>query len=137
MIERLVEQIESRFAQLSRQMTDPVVIGDRNRYAEVGREYRRLEAAAKLAEEWRRAKGDSDGAHELIAEGADDADVREMLATADSELERIEEELRLAMVERDPNDDKNVIVEIQAGAGGAEARLWAGDVYRMLTKYAD
>jgi peptide chain release factor 1 len=137
MIESLVEQIESRFAELSRQMTDPVVIGDRNRYAEVGREYRRLEAAAKLAEEWRRAKGDSDGAHELIAEGADDADVREMLAAADSDLERIEEELRLAMVERDPNDDKNVIVEIQGGAGGEEAGLWAGDLYRMLTKYAE
>jgi peptide chain release factor 1 len=118
-------------------MTDPIVIGDRNRYAEVGREYRRLEAAAKLAEEWRRAKGDSDGAHELIAEGADDADVREMLAAADSDLERIEEELRLAMVERDPNDDKNVIVEIQGGAGGEEAGLWAGDLYRMLTKYAE
>jgi peptide chain release factor 1 len=137
MIESLVEQIESRFAELSRQMTDPVVIGDRNRYAEVGREYRRLQAAAKLAEEWRRAKGDSDGAHELIAEGADDADVREMLAAADSDLERIEEELRLAMVERDPNDDKNVIVEIQGGAGGEEAGLWAGDLYRMLTKYAE
>ena len=56
MIEKLVEQIESRFAELSKQMTDPEVIGDRNRYAEVGREYRRLEPAAKLAAEWRRAK---------------------------------------------------------------------------------
>jgi peptide chain release factor 1 len=137
MIESLVEQIESRFAELSRQMTDPAVIGDRNRYAEVGREYRRLEAAAKLAEEWRRAKGDDDGARELIAEGADDADVREMLTTAESDLERIEEALRLAMVERDPNDDKNVIVEIQGGAGGEEAGLWAGDLYRMLSKYAE
>jgi peptide chain release factor 1 len=137
MIESLVEQIESRFGELSRQMTDPEVIGDRNRYAEVGREYRRLEPAAKLADEWRRAKGDSDGARELIAEGADDAEVREMLATAESDLERIEEEIRFAMVERDPNDDKNVIVEIQGGAGGEEAGLWAGDLYRMLTKYAE
>src|SRR3954453_7799256 len=137
MIDRLVEQIESRFAELSRQMTDPDVIGDRNRYAEVGREYRRLAAAARLAEEWRRAKGDADGARELIAEGADDADVREMLATAEADLERIEEDLRLAMVERDPNDDKNVIVEIQGGAGGEEAGLWAGDLYRMLSKYAE
>jgi len=137
MIESLVEQIESRFGELSRQMTDPEVIGDRNRYAEVGREYRRLEAAAKLGEEWRRAKGDADGARELIAEGADDADVREMLATAETDLERIEEDLRLAMVERDPNDDKNVIVEIQGGAGGEEAGLWAGDLYRMLSKYAE
>src|SRR5207237_10421654 len=112
-------------------------IGDRNRYAEVGREYRRLEPAAKLAEEWRRAKGDADGAHELIAEGADDGEVREMLATAEADLERIEEELRLAMVERDPNDDQTVIVEIQGGAGGEEAGLWAGDLYRMLAKYAE
>jgi len=137
MIERLVEQIESRFGELSKQMTDPEVIGDRNRYAEVGREYRRIEPAAKLAEAWRRAKGDADGARELIDEGADDADVREMLATADTDLERVEEELRLAMVERDPNDDKNVIVEIQGGAGGEEAGLWAGDLYRMLSKYAE
>jgi peptide chain release factor 1 len=137
MIESLVEQIESRFGELSRQMTDPAVIGDRNRYAEVGREYRRLEPAAKLAEEWRRAKGDADGARELIAEGADDSDVREMLATAEGDLGRIEEDLRFAMVERDPNDDKNVIVEIQGGAGGEEAGLWAGDLYRMFSKYAE
>jgi len=137
MIESLVEQIESRFAELSRQMTDPAVIGDRNRYAEVGREYRRLEPAAKLAEEWRRANGDADGARELIAEGADDAEVREMLATAEGDLARIEEDLRFAMVERDPNDDKNVIVEIQGGAGGEEAGLWAGDLYRMFSKYAE
>jgi peptide chain release factor 1 len=137
MIESLVEQIESRFGELSRQMTEPEVIGDRNRYAEVGREYRRLEPAAKLAEEWRRAKGDCDGARELIAEGADDAEVREMLTTAEADLERIEEDIRFAMVERDPNDDKNVIVEIQGGAGGEEAGLWAGDLYRMLTKYAE
>jgi peptide chain release factor 1 len=137
MIESLVEQIESRFDELSRQMTDPEVIGDRNRYAEVGREYRRLEPAAKLARDWRRAKGDADGARELIAEGADDADVRDLLSAAEADLDRIEEELRLAMVERDPNDDKNVIIEIQGGAGGEEAGLWAGDLYRMLSKYAD
>jgi peptide chain release factor 1 len=137
MIESLVEQIESRFSEVSKQMSEPEVIGDRNRYAEVGREYRRLEPAAKLAEEWRRAKGDADGARELIAEGADDSDVREMLATAESDLERIEEDLRFAMVERDPNDDKNVIVEIQGGAGGEEAGLWAGDLFRMLSKYAE
>jgi peptide chain release factor 1 len=137
MIESLVEQIESRFDELSKQMTDPDVIGDRNRYAEVGREYRRLEPAAKLARDWRRAKGDADGARELIAEGADDADVRDLLSAAEADLDRIEEELRLAMVERDPNDDKNVIIEIQGGAGGEEAGLWAGDLYRMLSKYAD
>ena len=60
-----------------------------------------------------------------------------MLATARARIEELEEEIRLAMVERDPNDDKNVIVEIQGGAGGDEAGLWAGDLYRMLTRYAE
>jgi peptide chain release factor 1 len=135
-IEQLVQQIEARFAELSQQITDPEVIGDRVRYAQAGREYHQLEDAAKLAAEWRRATDDEAGARELLEEG-DDAEVREMLARAREEIERLEEEIRLAMVERDPNDDKNVIVEIQGGAGGEEAGLWAGDVYRMLTKYAE
>ena len=100
MIESLVEQIESRFGELSRLITDPEVIGDRNRYADVGREYRRLEPAAKLAERWRHAKGDADGARELIAEGSDDAEVRDMLSTAEEELSGIEDEIRFAMDRR-------------------------------------
>src|SRR5215216_747802 len=118
-------------------MSDPEVIGDRQRYAEVGREYRRLEPAAKLAEEWRRATDDAAGAQELIDEGGEDDEPREMLAAARERVEELEEEIRLAMVETDPNDDKNVIVEIQGGAGGEEAGLWAGDLYRMLSKYAE
>ena len=137
MIESLVEQIESRFADLSRQMTDPEVIADRRRYAEAGREYRRLEPAAKLAAEWRRASNDAAGAEELLAEDGDDPELREELRDARERMERLEEEIRVAMVERDPNDDKSVIVEIQGGAGGDEAGLWAGDLYRMLTKYAE
>jgi peptide chain release factor 1 len=136
MIESLVDQIEARFAELSTQMTDPVVINDRNRFADVGREYSRLEPAARFAGEWRRAVDDAAGAQELLDDD-EDPEVREMLATARARIEELEEEIRLAMVERDPNDDKNVIVEIQGGAGGEEAGLWAGDVYRMLTKYAE
>ncbi len=136
MIDALVTQIESRFAELSAQMVDPEVIGDRNRYAEAGREYRRLEPAAKLGEEWRRAVDDAAGAEEILAEG-EDAEVREMLTTARERIAELEEEIRLAMVERDPNDDKNVIVEINGAAGGDEAGIWAGDLYRMLTKYAE
>src|SRR3954454_12275695 len=117
-------------------MSDPEVIGDRQRYAEVGREYRALGSASALAAEWRRAADDAAGARELPAEG-EDPEAREMLATAEAEVERLEDELRLAMVERDPNDDKDVIVEIRPGAGGEEAGLWAGDLYRMLSRYAE
>ena len=137
MIEQLVEQIESRFADVQRQLSDPEVIGDRQRYREAGRAYSELESAAKLAELWRRAADDAAGARELLDEDGDDPEVREMLSGARARLEELGEEIRLAMVERDPNDDKNVIVEIQGGAGGDEASLWAGDVYRMLTKYAE
>ncbi|MFZ1155756.1 MAG: peptide chain release factor 1 [Solirubrobacteraceae bacterium] len=137
MIEDLIEQIEARFAELGEQMTEPAVISDRERYAEVGRAYRQLEPAAKLAEEWRRARDDAAGAEELLSEGGEDTELREMLTAARERIEELEEEIRFAMVERDPNDEKNVIVEIQGGAGGDEAGLWAGDVYRMLTRYAE
>src|SRR4029077_20484080 len=137
MIEDLVEQIETRFAELGEQMTDPEVISDRERYAEVGRAYSRLEPAAKLAVEWRRAQDDATGAEELLSEDGEDPEMRAELSGARERIDRLEEEIRLAMVESDPNDDKNVIVEIQGGAGGDEAGLWAGDLYRMLTRYAE
>ncbi|HEV7883844.1 MAG TPA: PCRF domain-containing protein, partial [Solirubrobacteraceae bacterium] len=127
MIEQLVEQIEARFADAQREMSDPQIFGDRNRAAVAGRTYRQLEPAAKLAEEWRRAVDDEAGARELLEE-AEDPEAREMLVAARAEIERLEEEIRLAMVQRDPNDDKNVIVEIRAGAGGDEAGLWAEDL---------
>jgi peptide chain release factor 1 len=137
MIEDLIEQIEARFSELGEQMTEPKVIGNRERYAEVGRAYRQLQPAAELAEEWRRARDDAAGAEEMLFEGDEDAELREILAGARERIEQLEEEIRFAMVERDPNDSKNVIVEIQGGAGGDEAGLWAGDVYRMLTRYAE
>jgi peptide chain release factor 1 len=136
MIEDLVKQIETRFAELGEQMTDPEVISDRERYAEVGRAYRQLEAAAKLAEQWREAQETAGGAEEILAE-EEDSELREELSSARERIEQLEEEIRMAMVERDPNDEKSVIVEIQGGAGGDEAGLWAGDIYRMLTKYAE
>jgi peptide chain release factor 1 len=136
-IESLVDGLEARFAEVSRLMVDPEVLGDRRRMAEVGREFRRLEPAAKLAEQWRRARDDAAGAEELIAEGDGDDEVREMLAASRARIAELEEEIRLAMVERDPNDDKDVIVEVQGGAGGEEAGIWAGDVAKLLTRYAE
>ena len=136
-IEQLVHQIESRFAELSQQMSDPEVIADRERYAEVGRSYRQLERANRLAEEWRHAADDAAGARELLSEDGDDSELRELLASSERRLGELEEEIRLAMVEPDPNDDKNVIVEVRAGTGGEEAGLFAADLYRMLTRYAE
>jgi peptide chain release factor 1 len=137
MIEELVKQIETRFEDLGAQMTDAEVISDRERYAQAGRAYRQLEPAAKLAEQWREAQETVAGAQELLSEEGEDSELREELGEARQRIDELEEEIRLAMVERDPNDEKDVIVEIQGGAGGDEAGLWAGDVYRMLLKYAE
>ena len=136
MIESLVEQIEARFTEAQAQMGDPDVIADRQRYADAGRAFNHLAPAAKLAEEWRLAVNDAEGAEELLAEG-EDPEMRAELNSARERIERLEEEIRLAMVERDPNDDKNVIVEIRGGAGGDEASIWAGDLFRMYQRYAE
>ena len=137
MIEDLVDQIKGRFAELEQQMADPELHSDRERAAEVGREYRELQHAHELALEWLKLKDDLEGARELLAEDGDDPDLKRVLADAPGRLEELAEEIRLAMVERDPNDDKNVIVEIRAGTGGDEAALFAGDLYKMLTRYAE
>jgi peptide chain release factor 1 len=81
-------------------------------------------------------RSDAEGAREMLAE-EDDAETRDELRRAEARLAELEEEIRLAMVERDPNDEKDVIIEVRAGAGGDEAAIWAGDLYRMLTRYAE
>src|SRR5919204_6536597 len=137
MIEPLVEQIQSRFAELERQMSDPAVIADRERYAELGREYRELQPAQELAREYAQLRDDLEGARELLAGDGDDPELRNLVAEAPGRLEQLAERIRLAMVERDPNDAKNVLVEIRAGTGGDEAALFAGDLFKMLTRYAE
>jgi peptide chain release factor 1 len=136
-IERLVEQIESRVAELSEQLADPDVIADNRRYAEVGRAYHALTPAHELAQQWRRAADDAAGARELLAEDGDDPELRDLLRNSEERLGELEEEIRLAMVEPDPGDEKDVIVEIRPGTGGEEAGLFAADLYRMLSRYAE
>jgi peptide chain release factor 1 len=137
MIDDLVAQIESRFDALQQELSDPEVIGDRERFTSASRSYRELEPAARLAAEYRHVVDDLEGARELLVEDAADPELRALLDSSRARIGMIEEEIRLAMVERDPRDDKNVIVEIRPGAGGEEAALWAGDLYRMLTRYAE
>src|SRR3984885_6926748 len=136
-IDELVAQIDARFGELEQDLSDPVVIGDRQRFAAASRAYSELEPAARLAAEYRRAADDLEGARELLAGDGADSDLRTMLDTSRERMGELEEEIRLAMVERDPSDDKNVIIEIRPGAGGDEAGLWAGDLYRMLNRYAE
>jgi peptide chain release factor 1 len=134
MITSLLEQIEQRFADVQAQMSDPEVINDRERYADVGREYRQLEPAHELVVEYRRAESDMEGAKDLIDE---DAEFAELYDSSKARIAELEEEIRMAMIDRDPNDDKDVIIELRPGTGGEEAGNFAADLYRMLTRYAE
>src|SRR5437764_13188128 len=102
MIDDLVAQIQTRFDELEGELSKPEVIGDRERFAAVSRAYRELEPAARLAAEYRRAADDVEGARELLAEDGDDPELRALLESSSERMEELEEQIRLARVERDP-----------------------------------
>jgi peptide chain release factor 1 len=129
-IEELVTELERSHAEAQERMSDPSVYNDRRQAAEVGRRLKELEQPVRLAQEWRQLREDLDAART-------DPELAGLVAEYDQELARVEEALKLALVESDPADEKDVIVEIRQGVGGDEAALWAGDVYRMLTRYAE
>jgi peptide chain release factor 1 len=129
-IERLVEELERSHSELQQRMSDPAVYNDHREAADVGRRLKELEAPFRLAQEWR-------AAHEDLEAARADSDLRELVPEAEARITELEEELAIALVERDPADSRDVIVEVRQGVGGDEAALWAGDVYRMLTRYAE
>jgi peptide chain release factor 1 len=129
-IDPLVEELERSYADVEARLSDPAVYGDHREAAELGRRRKELEGPYQLAQEWKLARDD-------VGTAREDADLRDFLPEAEERLARVEEELRLALVERDPADSKDVIVEVRQGVGGDEAALWAGDVYRMLSRYAE
>ena len=128
-IEHWVDELERSYAETQERMSDPAVYNDHRQAADVGRRLKELEGPYKLAQEWRRAQEDLEAARE-------DPELAD-LAPDPAEVARLEEELKLALVEADPADHKDVLVEIRQGVGGDEAALWAGDLYRMLTRYAE
>jgi peptide chain release factor 1 len=129
-IERLVDELDRSYTEAQERMSDPAVYNDHRQAAGAGRRLKELETPKRLADEWRQARADLDDARA-------DSGLAEMVPELEATIERLEEELKLALVERDPADEKDVIVEIRQGVGGDEAALWAGDVQRMLTRYAE
>ena len=111
-------------------MSDPAVYNDHREAADVGRRLKELEGPWKLAQQWKQAREDLDAAR-------GDSELAEMVGDYEADVARLEEELKLALAERDPADDKDVIVEIRGGEGGDEGKLWAGDLARMLQRYAE
>src|ERR671912_83516 len=129
-IEKLIDDLERSYTELQERMSEPSVYDDQREAAEVGRRLKDLEPAYRLAQEWRVVSED-------VAVSRDDPELRELVSEAEAGLAELEEELKLALVEKDPADEKDVIVEIRQGVGGDEAAIWAGDVLRMLTRYAE
>jgi len=129
-IDRLVDELDRSYAEAQERMSDPAVYNDHRQVAEAGRRLKELETPKRLADEWRQAREDLEAARA-------DADLAPMASELESDMERLEDELKLALVERDPADDKDVILEVRQGVGGDEAALWAGDLRRMLTRYAE
>jgi peptide chain release factor 1 len=138
-MEPLVAEIERSFAELERQLGDPELIADQKRYADVARRHKQLSRARDMARRWRELTAQQAEADEMLSDGDEEirALAQEQLSEARSELPELEEELRAEMLERDPADDKDVIVELRAGTGGDEAALFAGDLYQMLNRYAE
>jgi peptide chain release factor 1 len=129
-MQELVEEVERSYGETQERMSDPAVYNDHREAAEVGRRLKELEAAHKLAQEWREVNDDLEAAR-------GDGDLRELVPELEERMSALEEELRVALVESDPADAKDVLVEVRQAAGGDEAALWAGDVYRMLARYAE
>ena len=129
-LDALIDELERTYTETQERMADPAVYNDHREAAEVGRRLKELETPVKLAREWRAARDD-------LAAARDDADLRELVPELEERTGRLQEELRLALVPTDPADRKDVIVEVRQGVGGDEAALWAGDVYRMLARYAE
>ena len=129
-IEALVDELERSHTEAEQRMADPSVYNDHRKAAETGRRLKELEGPKKLADAWRQASADLEAARS-------DPELAGMAAELEADVERLEEELKLALVEKDPADEKDVIVEIRPGVGGDEAALWAADLYRMLNRYAE
>ncbi|MDR1638178.1 MAG: peptide chain release factor 1 [Clostridiales bacterium] len=139
MFESLME-VEARFEDLARLISDPGVIGDQSSWKSYMKEHASL---APLIEKYREYKTSENGVAEAkeLLEQTNDEELRQLakeeLKETQERLALLEEELKVLLLPKDPNDDKNVIVEIRGGAGGDEAALFAGDLYRMFSKYAE
>ena len=134
-----LDEVEKRFEELTSLMGDPSVAGDPKRYAQVAKEQAGL---AQTVEVWRRYRGlteELESAKELLTDS--DQEMREMakeeIATLEPQLPPLEEQLKILLLPKDPNDEKNVLLEIRAGTGGDEASLFAANLFRMYTRYAE
>lgn len=139
----LIEKLETyyiRFKEIGQLITDPEVIGDMERYVKLTKEYKDLEAITAAADEYKKAL-DTIEESRMILDSEEDAELKEMaqleLDDLTEKLPVMEQHIKLLLVPADPEDSKNVILEIRGGTGGDEACLFAGDLFRMYTKFCE
>ena len=135
-----LDGIEARFEEVSLLITDPAVIGDMKRFVKLTKEYKDLEKLTAVTNKYKKMLADIDEAKEVL-ESESDPDLRELakedLEANTSALPALEEEIKLLLIPEDPEDSKNVILEIRGGTGGDEAAIFAGDLFRMYAKYCE
>ena len=138
-IQYRLEQLVDRFEEVSALLSDPATIADQNKFRDLSREFAEIEPVVKCFQAWRQSLADIEAAEELTRDG--DVEMREMaeeeLASARARSEELDEELQRLMLPKDPNDGKNVFLESRAGTGGDEAASFAGDLFRMYSRYAE
>ena len=140
MFEKLA-MTESRYEEISSKLSDPEIIGDNKLYAQIMREYKNITPVVEKYREYKKTENSLNEAKEILSDTGLDKDFRDMAQTEYEEnktaLEDISQELKILLLPKDPDDDKNVIIEIRGGAGGEEASLFANSLYRMYTMYAE
>ncbi|HEY9620098.1 MAG TPA: peptide chain release factor 1, partial [Crinalium sp.] len=140
LLEKL-KSVEQTFHELTRRMADPDVAKDPDEFQRVAKARSSLEETVDVYETWKKAQADLTGARQILKEAGGDSELREMASLEVDELEtksdELEKRLKVLLLPRDPNDDKNIMLEIRAGAGGDEAGIWAGDLLRMYSRYAE
>ena len=140
MFEKLLVMSE-KYQKMSRQLADPEVVSDHVKYAQLMKEYKNLTPIIETFQAYQNARKDLEEARMLLEDASQDAELKEMaqiqLDDAKIQLEEQEQQLKILLLPKDPNDDKNVIIEIRGGAGGEEASLFANSLFRMYSMYAE
>lgn len=140
MFDKLCE-VENKFEDINTKLCDPEIVSDQEQYTKLMKEMKHLTPVVEKFREYKKAKETLDESRAMLDEGGMDADFAEMVKeefeTAKADTERLNEELNILLLPRDPNDDRNVIIEIRGGAGGEESALFAGVLYRMYSMYAE
>ena len=135
-----LDQLDTRYQEMTQQLSDPEVIGDSARLQKLAKQHAELEEIVSKHREYKRIEKDLAGAHQMVLE-ADDAEMKQLAHEEEKQLterrDKTERELKLLLLPKDPNDEKNVLLEIRAGTGGDEAALFAGELYRMYSRFAE